>query len=81
MIEKLHQKNTALVSQRKKLQVQLKQQKEIGEGLTALDFEQLKLENIKTRKRLDEQNLEHLDLRLLAGNALQALNSNKVILG
>ncbi|XDV53120.1 hypothetical protein PO909_021703 [Leuciscus waleckii] len=63
LIEKLHQKNTAL--------------KEMGEGLTAVDFELLKAENVKTRKRLDEQNLEHLDLKLLAGNALQALNSNK----
>ncbi|CAM4734328.1 unnamed protein product [Leuciscus chuanchicus] len=77
LIEKLHQKNTALVAHKKKVQVQLKQQKEMGEGLTAVDFELLKAENVKTRKRLDEQNLEHLDLKLLAGNALQALNSNK----
>lgn len=77
LIGKLHRKNTALVAHKKKLQVQLKQQEEMGEGLTALDFEQLKFENIKSRKRLDEQNLEHLDLKLLAGNALQTLNSNK----
>ncbi|XP_077066606.1 cilia- and flagella-associated protein 263 isoform X1 [Siphateles boraxobius] len=77
LIEKLHRKNTALVAHKKKLQVQLKQQEEKSEGLMALDFKQLMFENIKSCKQLDEQKLEHLDLKLLAGNALQALNCNK----
>ncbi|XP_067292030.1 cilia- and flagella-associated protein 263 isoform X2 [Pseudorasbora parva] len=77
LIEKLHRKNTALLAYKKKLKVKLKQQEEMGEGLTALDFEQLKLENIKIRKQLDEQNREHSDLKLLAGNSLQVLSCNK----
>jgi len=81
LIEKLHRKNAALVAHKKKLQVQLKQQEEMGEGLTSLDLELLKFENSKSRKQLDKQNLEHSDLKMVAGNTLQALNSNKVILG
>ncbi|KAK9952189.1 hypothetical protein ABG768_018042 [Culter alburnus] len=77
LIEKLHRKNTALLEHKKKLQVKLQQQEEMCEGLTVLDLEQLKLENLKTRKRLDELNLEHSDLKLLAANTFQALNSNK----
>lgn len=78
LIEKLHQKNAALLAYKKKLQIQLKQQEEMGEGLTALDFEQLKFGNMKCRKRLDEQNLRHVELKLLAGKTLHILNSNKV---
>lgn len=50
----------------------------MGKGLTALDFEQLKIENIRSRKQLNEQNHKHLELKLLAGKTLQAMNSNKV---
>lgn len=50
----------------------------MGKGLTALDFEQLKIENIRSRKQLDEQNHKHVELKLLASKTLQALNSNKV---
>uniref|UniRef100_A0A8C2HPJ8 Cilia- and flagella-associated protein 263 n=1 Tax=Cyprinus carpio TaxID=7962 RepID=A0A8C2HPJ8_CYPCA len=63
LIEKLYQKNAALL--------------EMGEGLTALDFEQLKFGNLKCRKRLDEQNLKHMELKLLAGKTLHVLNSEK----
>ncbi|KAL0155722.1 hypothetical protein M9458_049985, partial [Cirrhinus mrigala] len=77
LIEKLHQKNTGLLAYKKKLQIQLKQQEEMGEGLTALDFEQLKFQNMKCRKRLDEQNLKHMELKLLAGKTLHVLNSEK----
>ncbi|TRY98075.1 hypothetical protein DNTS_023527 [Danionella cerebrum] len=77
LIEKLQRKNAALHSYKKKLQIQLKQQEEMAEGLTELDFEQLKFENIHFRKRMDEQNLNHLNLKLLAGKTLQILNYNK----
>ncbi|XP_051975988.1 coiled-coil domain-containing protein 113 [Xyrauchen texanus] len=77
LIEKLHRKNVALLALKRKLQLQLKQQEEMAEGLTALDFEHLKIENIKSRKRMDEQNHEHLNLKLLAGKTLQTLNSKK----
>ncbi|XP_043084456.1 coiled-coil domain-containing protein 113 [Puntigrus tetrazona] len=77
MVEKLLQKNAALLTYKKKIKIQLKQQEEMGEGLTALDFEQLKFGNMKCRKRLDEQNLRHVELKLLAGKTLQVLNSNK----
>lgn len=70
----------ALLAHKKKLQVKLKQQEEMSEGLTVPDIEQLKLQNLKTRNQLDELNLEYLDLKLLAANTFQALNSNKVIL-
>lgn len=78
LIEKLHQKNAGLLAYKKKLQIQLKQQEEMGEGLTALDFEQLKFQNMKCRKRQDEQNLKHMELKLLAGKTLHVLNSEKV---
>ncbi|XP_026118578.1 coiled-coil domain-containing protein 113-like [Carassius auratus] len=77
LIEKLYQKNTALLSYKKKLQIQLKQQEEMGEGLTAMDFEQLKFGNMKCRKQLDEQNLKHMELKLFAGKTLHVLNSEK----
>ncbi|XP_059402574.1 coiled-coil domain-containing protein 113-like [Carassius carassius] len=77
LIEKLYQKNAALLSYKKKLQIQLKQQEEMGEGLTAMDFEQLKFVNMKCRKQLDEQNLKHMELKLLAGKTLHLLNSEK----
>ncbi|XP_073687469.1 cilia- and flagella-associated protein 263 [Garra rufa] len=77
LVEKLHQKNAGLLAYKKKLQIQLKQQEEMGEGLTALDFEQLKFGNMKCRKRLDEQNLKHMELKLLAGKTLHVLNSEK----
>uniref|UniRef100_A0A8C2K684 Cilia- and flagella-associated protein 263 n=1 Tax=Cyprinus carpio TaxID=7962 RepID=A0A8C2K684_CYPCA len=77
LIEKLHQKNAALLAYKKKLQIQLKQQEEMGEGLTALDFEQLKFGNMKCRKLLDEQNLRRVELKLLTGKTLHVLNSNK----
>ncbi|RXN21930.1 coiled-coil domain-containing protein 113-like [Labeo rohita] len=77
LIEKLHQKNAGLLAYKKKLQIQLKQQEEMGEGLTALDFEQLKFQNMKCRKRQDEQNLKHMELKLLAGKTLHVLNSEK----
>ncbi|KTF76751.1 hypothetical protein cypCar_00016535 [Cyprinus carpio] len=77
LIEKLYQKNAALLAYKKKLKIQLIQQEEMGEGLTALDFEQLKFGNLKCRKRLDEQNLKHMELKLLAGKTLHVLNSEK----
>ncbi|KTG36749.1 hypothetical protein cypCar_00009633 [Cyprinus carpio] len=77
LIEKLHQKNAGLLAYKKKLQIQLKQQEEMGEGLTALDFEQLKFGNMKCRKLLDEQNLRRVELKLLTGKTLHVLNSNK----
>lgn len=48
------------------------------QGLTALDFEKLKIENIKSQTELEEQNHKHLELKLLTGNTLHALNSRKV---
>ncbi|NP_001006061.1 cilia- and flagella-associated protein 263 [Danio rerio] len=77
LIEKLHRKNSALLTHKKKQQAQLRQQEEMAEGVTVLDFELLKFENIRFRKQLDEQNLKQVNLKLLAVKTLQTLNSNK----
>lgn len=77
-MEKLDRQNAALLAHKRKLHLQLKIQEKMGKGLTALDFELLKIENIRSRKQLDEQNHKHMDLKLLAGKTLQTMNSIKV---
>nr|XP_055048422.1 coiled-coil domain-containing protein 113 [Misgurnus anguillicaudatus] len=77
LIEKLHQQNAALLAHKRKLQIQIKQQEKMVQGLTALDFEKLKIDNIKSQTQLDNQNHKHLELKLLAVNTLKALNSTK----
>ncbi|KAA0724528.1 Coiled-coil domain-containing protein 113 [Triplophysa tibetana] len=77
LMEKLDRQNAALLAHKRKLHLQLKIQEKMGKGLTALDFELLKIENIRSRKQLDEQNHKNMDLKLLAVKTLQAMNSIK----
>ncbi|MBN3304133.1 CC113 protein, partial [Amia calva] len=77
LAEKLRLKNAALRVQKKKLQMQLKQKEEMDEALHEVDFQQLKIENSQYLEKIDERNQGLLNFKLLAGNALQVLNSYK----
>ncbi|XP_018431136.1 PREDICTED: coiled-coil domain-containing protein 113 [Nanorana parkeri] len=77
LVDKLRLKNAALKIQKKKLQMQLKQKEDMGEILTEVDFQQLKIENAQFLERIDERNQDLLHLKLNAGHTLQILNSYK----
>ncbi|XP_072277596.1 cilia- and flagella-associated protein 263 isoform X2 [Pyxicephalus adspersus] len=76
LVDKLRLKNAALKVQKKKLQMQLKQE-EMGEVLEEVDFQQLKIENAQCLERIDKRNHDLLQLKLTAGETLQVLNSYK----
>ncbi|KAM9301685.1 cilia- and flagella-associated protein 263 [Gastrophryne carolinensis] len=77
LVDKLRLKNAALRIQKKKLRLQLKQKEELGEVLTEVDFQQLKIENAQFLEKIDQRNQELLQLKLSAGETLQVLNSYK----
>jgi len=77
LIEKLRLKNSTLKVQKKKLHLQLKQKEEMGEVLHEVDFNQLKIENSQYLEKIDERNQNLLQLKLMAGNVLQVLNTYK----
>jgi len=64
-------KNQMLVTQIKKLSQQLQEKLELGEGLSQIDFDQLKIENKQYFDKIHERNQELLRLKLTAGNTNQ----------
>ena len=50
----------------------------MGEVLHEVDFNQLKIENSQYLEKIDERNQNLLQLKLMAGNVLQVLNTYKV---
>lgn len=54
------------------------QKEEMGEVLHEVDFNQLKIENSQYLEKIDERNQNLLQLKLMAGNVLQVLNTYKV---
>ena len=46
--------------------------------LHEVDFNQLKIENSQYLEKIDERNQNLLQLKLMAGNVLQVLNTYKV---
>ncbi|KAM4721173.1 cilia- and flagella-associated protein 263 isoform 2-T2 [Rhinophrynus dorsalis] len=76
LVDKLRLKNATLKVQKKKMQMQLKQE-EMGEVLHEVDFQQLKIENAQFLERIEERNQDLLQLKLTTGDTLQVLNSYK----
>lgn len=77
MIDKTRLKNNSLKASVKKMKQQLKQKEEMGEVLSAVDFQQLKIENQQYLSKIDDKNKELLRLKLMAGNTMQVLNKYK----
>eukprot|EP01112_Ceratiomyxa_fruticulosa_P011641 TRINITY_DN3176_c0_g1_i1.p1 TRINITY_DN3176_c0_g1~~TRINITY_DN3176_c0_g1_i1.p1 ORF type:complete len:416 (-),score=110.36 TRINITY_DN3176_c0_g1_i1:95-1264(-) len=76
-IEKLKLKNFSLKSQCQKVEGQLQHKEEMGEVFLPIDFDQLKIENQQYLEKIEERNQELLTLKVIAGNTVQVLNSNK----
>lgn len=66
-------KTTTITSQIRKAKLQLKQRKELGEALRAIDFEQLYIENQDCVRKIDEKNLYLLEMKKIAGIRLDTL--------
>ncbi|PAA46422.1 hypothetical protein BOX15_Mlig026563g1 [Macrostomum lignano] len=77
LINKLVLKNQALKVSLRKLKSQLRQKEEMGDVLSKVDFDQLKIENSQYMDKIDEKNQELLKLKLMAGRTLQVLNQHK----
>eukprot|EP00698_Gefionella_okellyi_P019240 TRINITY_DN5874_c0_g1_i1.p1 TRINITY_DN5874_c0_g1~~TRINITY_DN5874_c0_g1_i1.p1 ORF type:complete len:365 (-),score=76.85 TRINITY_DN5874_c0_g1_i1:53-1147(-) len=77
LVDNLKLKNQMLAVQIKKMQQQLKEKEELGEGLSQIDFDQLKIENKQYYDKIHERNQELLRLKLTAGNTIQMLNTFK----
>jgi hypothetical protein len=78
LAEKTRLKNAVLKTQRQKIQLQLKQKEETGDGLHVIDFEQLRIENAQYQAKIEERNQELLKLKTIAGHTIQIMNAHKV---
>ena len=76
--DKIKSKEVAsMKTQIKKLEQQLNEKGEMGGVLSAIDFDQLKIENQQYLERIEERNNELLRLKLTTGKTVQALNTLK----
>lgn len=78
MIEKYRLKLVGLKTQEKKLTTQIRQKEEMGEVLSAIDFDQLKIENQQYLERIEDRNKDLVEKKRTASNALLTLNNTKV---
>ncbi|XP_056137449.1 coiled-coil domain-containing protein 113 isoform X2 [Lampris incognitus] len=76
-VERLSLKNQGLKEHARKLQLQLKQRKDMEETLNEVEYQQLKVKNDQCQEQIDRCYNELLQLKQLAGNAQQVLNSYK----
>ena len=76
-VKKLRLKFGAMASQFKKVTMQIKQKDDMGEVVTAVDFEQLKIENQQYLEKIDEKNSELLSMKSKASNTALKLGSKK----
>ncbi|CAH8574372.1 unnamed protein product [Schistosoma turkestanicum] len=74
--DKLRLKNSSIKNSLKKLKEQLRQ-KESGEVLSAIDFEQMKIENTRCLAEIDEKNQSIQKMKITAARTLQLLNGYK----
>jgi chromosome segregation ATPase len=77
MVDKLNLKNNTLKQKILKLENQLQHKEEMGEVMTSVDFDQLKIENQQYLAKIQERNDELLKLKLTTGNIIQTLNACK----
>ncbi|XP_011158072.2 coiled-coil domain-containing protein 113 [Solenopsis invicta] len=61
----------------RKVKLQLKQRKELGEALRAIDFEQLNIENQVCIRKIDEKYQHLLQMKKIAGGYSIALTKHK----
>ena len=79
-IEKMALKNNNIKSQIQKAEQQLHQREEMGDVLSVIDFDQLKIENHQFLEKIEERNNELLRLKLTTGKTVQLLNGLKTSL-
>ncbi|KAL6263363.1 hypothetical protein P5V15_006158 [Pogonomyrmex californicus] len=67
IMEQIRLKIATIKSEIRKVKLQLKQRKELGETLRAIDFEQLSIENQICIRKIDEKNQYLLEMKRIAG--------------
>jgi len=77
IVDKLKLKNQALKIQVHKLDKQLGEKEEMGEALSAIDFDQLRIENQQYVEKINVRQKELVKLKQTAGKTVQVLNSLK----
>ena len=76
-VDKMRLKNSTLKSKILKLEQQLNQKEEMGEVLSVIDFDQLKIKDQQFLEKIEERNNELLRLKLTTGKTVQVLNDLK----
>lgn len=66
-MEQIRLKMAIIKCQIRKVKLQLKQRKELGEALRAIDFEQLNIENEVCVRKIDEKNQYLLEMKRIVG--------------
>ncbi|KAL3288095.1 hypothetical protein HHI36_002545 [Cryptolaemus montrouzieri] len=79
-IQKYRLRQSTLSSHLKKLKETLKQKKELGESLHAVDFEKLQIENNHFIKEIDLRTTQLIDLKRMNGGANLILTNQKKFL-
>lgn len=67
IMEQMRLKMTTIKCQIRKVKLQLRHRKELGEALRAIDFEQLNIENEVCVRKIDEKNQYLLEMKRIAG--------------
>ncbi|XP_044745928.1 coiled-coil domain-containing protein 113-like [Coccinella septempunctata] len=80
VIQKYRLRQSTLTSHLRKLKEVLKQKKELGESLHAVDFEKLQIENNHFLKEIDLRTLQLIDLKRMNGGANLILTNQKKFL-
>mmetsp|Transcript_4020 Transcript_4020/g.5935 ORF Transcript_4020/g.5935 Transcript_4020/m.5935 type:complete len:382 (-) Transcript_4020:1711-2856(-) len=75
LIDKYRLKCTSLQVHIKKAYQQLEHREEMGEVLSKIDFDQLKIENDQMREKIKERNNELVQLKLQTGKTVQTLTA------
>lgn len=66
-MEQIRLKMATMKCQIRKVKLQLKQRKELGEALRAIDFEQLNIQNQVCIRKIDEKNQYLFEMKRIAG--------------
>ncbi len=77
MTEKLRLRNETLRVQIRATEAQLQDKEKVGDGLHAIDFHQLEIENKQFLEKIEDRNDELLALKVTTGNTVQVLNGLK----
>jgi|EP01047_Picozoa_sp_COSAG01_P011671 hypothetical protein len=77
VVDKLKLKNQALKIQIQKLDKQLGEKEEMGQALSAIDFDQLRIENQQYVEKINVRQKELVKLKQTAGKTVHVLNSLK----